>query len=182
MPDVLCILPLKGKRTLGLLVENCGRVNYGETLDEQRKGTNCSTNWWLWRCFSQHIFSNDLFQQRSGKKLINYVLWYIRKVKAALTHLSGLLGDIELNKQLLRDFIIHSLDMKPGFVNRFVSFNYYPVSFYVCASLSLHLLASNSIQLIISLLNTITRGTWWQNSEMKMQPSDSVSHFKHFKL
>ncbi|KAF3692999.1 Beta-galactosidase-1-like protein 2 [Channa argus] len=57
----------KGKRTLSLLVENCGRVNYGKTLDEQRK---------------------------------------------------GLVGDIELNQQLLRDFIIRSLDMKPGFVNR----------------------------------------------------------------
>uniref|UniRef100_A0A3Q3KHW7 Beta-galactosidase n=1 Tax=Mastacembelus armatus TaxID=205130 RepID=A0A3Q3KHW7_9TELE len=57
----------KGKRTLSLLVENCGRVNYGNTLDEQRK---------------------------------------------------GLVGDIELNKRLLRDFIIHSLAMKPGFVNR----------------------------------------------------------------
>ncbi|XP_062241692.1 beta-galactosidase-1-like protein 2 [Platichthys flesus] len=57
----------KGRRTLGLLVENCGRVNYGKTLDEQRK---------------------------------------------------GLVGDIELNKQLLRDFIIHCLDMKPGFLNR----------------------------------------------------------------
>ncbi|KAM7399595.1 hypothetical protein PAMP_018860 [Pampus punctatissimus] len=57
----------KGKRTLSLLVENCGRVNYGKTLDEQRK---------------------------------------------------GLVGDIELNKRLLRDFIIYSLDMKPGFVNR----------------------------------------------------------------
>ncbi|CAN9511540.1 unnamed protein product [Ophioblennius macclurei] len=57
----------KGKRTLSLLVENCGRVNYGKTLDEQRK---------------------------------------------------GLVGDVEFNKQLLRDFIIHSLDMKPGFVNR----------------------------------------------------------------
>ncbi|XP_034557095.1 beta-galactosidase-1-like protein 2 [Notolabrus celidotus] len=57
----------KGRRTLGLLVENCGRVNYGKTLDEQRK---------------------------------------------------GLVGDIEFNKQVLRDFIIHSLSMKPGFVNR----------------------------------------------------------------
>lgn len=57
----------KGNRTLSLLVENCGRVNYGKTLDDQRK---------------------------------------------------GLVGDIEFNKQLLRDFIIHSLDMKPGFVNR----------------------------------------------------------------
>ncbi|XP_019950861.1 beta-galactosidase-1-like protein 2 isoform X2 [Paralichthys olivaceus] len=57
----------KGRRTLGLLVENCGRVNYGQTLDEQRK---------------------------------------------------GLVGDIELNKEVLRDFIIHSLDMKPGFLNR----------------------------------------------------------------
>nr|XP_046246296.1 beta-galactosidase-1-like protein 2 isoform X2 [Scatophagus argus] len=60
----------QGKRTLSLLVENCGRVNYGKTLDEQRK---------------------------------------------------GLLGDIELNKQVLRDFIIHSLGMKPDFVNRLES-------------------------------------------------------------
>ncbi|XP_028275000.1 beta-galactosidase-1-like protein 2 isoform X2 [Parambassis ranga] len=60
----------KGKRTLSLLVENCGRVNYGKTLDEQRK---------------------------------------------------GLVGDIQLNQHLLRDFIIHSLDMKPGFVNRLES-------------------------------------------------------------
>lgn len=57
----------KEKRTLSILVENTGRVNYGDTLDEQRK---------------------------------------------------GLVGDIELNKQVLRDFIIHSLSMKPGFVNR----------------------------------------------------------------
>ncbi|XP_062417052.1 beta-galactosidase-1-like protein 2 isoform X3 [Pungitius pungitius] len=56
----------KGKRTLSLLVENCGRVNYGNTLDEQRK---------------------------------------------------GLVGDIEFNKQPLRDFIIRSLEMKPAFVN-----------------------------------------------------------------
>ncbi|XP_029303032.1 beta-galactosidase-1-like protein 2 isoform X1 [Cottoperca gobio] len=60
----------KGKRTLSLLVENCGRVNYGKTLDEQRK---------------------------------------------------GLVGDIELNKLPLHDFIIRSLDMKPGFVNRLES-------------------------------------------------------------
>ncbi|TDH15060.1 hypothetical protein EPR50_G00027820 [Perca flavescens] len=66
-------LPLpdgKGKRTLSLLVENCGRVNYGKTLDDQRK---------------------------------------------------GLVGDIELNKRPLSDFIIRSLDMKPGFVNRLES-------------------------------------------------------------
>ncbi|XP_030600290.1 beta-galactosidase-1-like protein 2 isoform X2 [Archocentrus centrarchus] len=60
----------KGRRTLSILVENCGRVNYGKTLDEQRK---------------------------------------------------GLVGDILLNKQLLRDFIIHSVDMKPAFVNRLES-------------------------------------------------------------
>uniref|UniRef100_A0A7N6BIX9 Glycoside hydrolase 35 catalytic domain-containing protein n=1 Tax=Anabas testudineus TaxID=64144 RepID=A0A7N6BIX9_ANATE len=37
--DMLCL-----NSTLGLLVENCGRVNYGKTLDDQRKGTNCFTN------------------------------------------------------------------------------------------------------------------------------------------
>ncbi|MED6266916.1 hypothetical protein AMECASPLE_008984 [Ameca splendens] len=60
----------KGSRTLSLLVENCGRVNYGTTLDEQRK---------------------------------------------------GLVGDVELNSHILQGFIIHSLDMKPGFVNRLQS-------------------------------------------------------------
>ena len=98
----------------------------------------------------------------------------------ALTPLSGLVGDIELNKQLLRDFIIHSLDMKPGFVNRFVSLNYYPVSLHVCVSLSLHVLTSDSIQLIISLLNTITMGAGWRNA-VKTQPSKSVTHVKHLK-
>ncbi|KAF7219256.1 beta-galactosidase-1-like protein 2 isoform X1 [Nothobranchius furzeri] len=57
----------KGRRTLSFLVENCGRVNYGKTLDEQRK---------------------------------------------------GLVGDIELNAHVLRGFTIHSLEMKPSFVNR----------------------------------------------------------------
>ncbi|XP_054868376.1 beta-galactosidase-1-like protein 2 isoform X2 [Amphiprion ocellaris] len=60
----------EGKRTLGLLVENSGRVNYGKVLDEQRK---------------------------------------------------GLVGDILLNNHILRDFIIHSLEMKPDFVNRLES-------------------------------------------------------------
>lgn len=141
--------PLKGKRTLSLLVENCGRVNYGKTLDEQRKGTNCLANRWLCRC------SVFLFFLHS-KKLINSVL---RSTRKTLTYLSGLVGDIELNKHVLRDFIIHSLGMKPGFVNRFVSFNYNVVSFHVCVSLSLHLPAPDSIQLIISLLNPITAGT-----------------------
>ncbi|XP_072309834.1 beta-galactosidase-1-like protein 2 [Eucyclogobius newberryi] len=57
----------EGKRTLSFLVENTGRVNYGKTLDEQRK---------------------------------------------------GIVGDIDLNKQPLRDFFIYSLEMKHAFVNK----------------------------------------------------------------
>ncbi|XP_055369788.1 beta-galactosidase-1-like protein 2 isoform X2 [Betta splendens] len=34
----LALPEVKGERTLSLLVENCGRVNYGKALDEQRKG------------------------------------------------------------------------------------------------------------------------------------------------
>lgn len=56
----------KGQRTLSLLVENFGRVNYGNLLDDQRK---------------------------------------------------GLVGDIELNNRVLRDFIIYSLSLKPDFLN-----------------------------------------------------------------
>ncbi|XP_028319765.1 beta-galactosidase-1-like protein 2 isoform X2 [Gouania willdenowi] len=55
------------ERSLSLLVENCGRVNYGKTLNNQRK---------------------------------------------------GIVGDIEFNELPLRGFIIHSLDMNPGFINR----------------------------------------------------------------
>lgn len=97
-----CIFVLKDRRTLGLLVENWGRVNYGKTLDEQRKGTN---NFKI--CV--HL--------TSWQKQINH--------KTSSTHLSGIIGDIELNSHVLRDFIIHSLDMKPGFINRFVSFNHF---------------------------------------------------------
>uniref|UniRef100_A0A665UNE1 Beta-galactosidase n=1 Tax=Echeneis naucrates TaxID=173247 RepID=A0A665UNE1_ECHNA len=108
----------KGRRTLSLLVENCGRVNYGKTLDEQRK---------------------------------------------------GLVGDIELNQRLLRDFIIHSLDMKPGFVNRFVSFDYYPVPLLVCVSLSLNQFASDSLYLLclqgwlkgVVFINGKNLGRYW---------------------
>uniref|UniRef100_A0A8C6SRL0 Beta-galactosidase n=1 Tax=Neogobius melanostomus TaxID=47308 RepID=A0A8C6SRL0_9GOBI len=57
----------KGKRTLSFLVENFGRVNYGPSLGEQRK---------------------------------------------------GIVGDIELNKKPLQDFLIYSLEMKPAFINR----------------------------------------------------------------
>uniref|UniRef100_A0A8C5EH76 Beta-galactosidase-1-like protein 2 n=1 Tax=Gouania willdenowi TaxID=441366 RepID=A0A8C5EH76_GOUWI len=71
---VLFIFLLKEERSLSLLVENCGRVNYGKTLNNQRK---------------------------------------------------GIVGDIEFNELPLRGFIIHSLDMNPGFINRFVSLIYY---------------------------------------------------------
>ncbi|KAM8852959.1 beta-galactosidase-1-like protein 2 isoform 2-T4 [Synchiropus picturatus] len=60
----------KEERALRLLVENWGRVNFGETLDEQRK---------------------------------------------------GLVGDLELNKRPLRDFVIYSLEMKPDFIHRLVA-------------------------------------------------------------
>ncbi|XP_053729848.1 beta-galactosidase-1-like protein 2 isoform X2 [Synchiropus splendidus] len=60
----------KEERALRLLVENWGRVNFGETLDEQRK---------------------------------------------------GLVGDVELNKRPLRDFVIYSLEMKPDFIHRLVA-------------------------------------------------------------
>lgn len=56
----------QGKRTLSLLVENCGRVHQGSDLDQQRK---------------------------------------------------GLVGDILLNNIPLRDFTIHSLEMKPSFID-----------------------------------------------------------------
>lgn len=88
-------------------------------------------------------------------------------LEASLTLFLGLVGDIELNKQVLRDFIIHSLSMKPGFVNRLVFFNYYQFSLHVCVSLSLHLPAPDLISLIIFLLRTITIRTRWQNSQIE---------------
>ena len=38
---ILVLCALKGEKTLSLLVENCGRVNYGKALDDQRKGIFC---------------------------------------------------------------------------------------------------------------------------------------------
>lgn len=46
----LCAFEHQGDRTLSLLVENCGRVNYGKALDEQRKGilpSNISAIHWF---------------------------------------------------------------------------------------------------------------------------------------
>uniref|UniRef100_A0A8C6STL0 Beta-galactosidase n=1 Tax=Neogobius melanostomus TaxID=47308 RepID=A0A8C6STL0_9GOBI len=60
----------KVRKTLSFLVENFGRVNYGPSLGEQRK---------------------------------------------------GIVGDIELNKKPLQDFLIYSLEMKPAFINRSTS-------------------------------------------------------------
>ena len=40
-PNKKSFHPQKGKRTLSLLVENCGRVHRGKDLDKQRKG--CSS-------------------------------------------------------------------------------------------------------------------------------------------
>lgn len=81
--NVLCIFPLKGKRTLGLLVENCGRVNYGKTLDEQRKGTSKFNKQMALQKFQSdesclEIFS---FYSRPLEKLINIVLRSIKKLK-----------------------------------------------------------------------------------------------------
>lgn len=41
-------------------------------------------------------------------------------LKADLTFVSGLVGDIELNKKNLSDFTIYCLDMKPGFIDRWL--------------------------------------------------------------
>lgn len=53
----------KGETTLSLLVENCGRVNYGKALDEQRKGSLpsnvhalcCAIHWFI---VFEHQFSH----------------------------------------------------------------------------------------------------------------------------
>ena len=37
-PNTKVMLALQGKRILSLLVENCGRVQNGKALDNQRKG------------------------------------------------------------------------------------------------------------------------------------------------
>jgi hypothetical protein len=39
-PNNDLIFELQEKRTLSLLVENCGRVHYGKALDKQRKGAH----------------------------------------------------------------------------------------------------------------------------------------------
>lgn len=90
---------LKGERTLSLLVENCGRVNYGKSLDEQRKGIYLSLI-----CTFQC--------------LILALLVCLCRVFLISNHVSGIVGDIMLNDTPLRGFTIHCLDMKQGFIKR----------------------------------------------------------------
>ncbi|KAF3841448.1 hypothetical protein F7725_007310 [Dissostichus mawsoni] len=89
-----------GRRTLSLLVENCGRVHQGRDLDKQHKGdlqTICSSLPCL-------LLNHSNTQQVLYKLILIYVL-------------AGLVGDILLNNIPLRDFTIYSLDMKPGFID-----------------------------------------------------------------
>lgn len=90
---------LKGERTLSLLVENCGRVNYGKSLDEQRKGIYLSLICTL-QC------------------LILAPLACLCCVFQTSNHVPGIVGDIMLNGAPLRGFTIHCLDMKQGFIKR----------------------------------------------------------------
>lgn len=94
---------IQGKRTLSLLVENCGRVHQGRELDKQHKGdrqTICSSFLWL------------LLNQMSTKSIVYKPI--------LICIFPGLVGDILLNNIPLRDFTIYSLDMKPSFIDRFV--------------------------------------------------------------
>ena len=119
---------LQGERTLSLLVENCGRVNYGIMLDEQRKGT--VPHRWLKQSLYRHAAEAISwwfnFTIHHGKITFNSTSWV-----TTLTCLPGLVGNITLNKKHLRDFIIYSLDMKADFVNRFASFIYFSIFMFV---------------------------------------------------
>lgn len=84
---------------LSLLVENCGRVNYGKSLDEQRKGIYLSLFCTL-QC------------------LILVPLVCLCCVFQNSYHVPGIVGDIMLNDAPLRGFAIHCLDMKQGFIKR----------------------------------------------------------------
>lgn len=94
---------IQGKRTLSLLVENCGRVHQGRELDKQRKGDQ------------QTIYSSFLWlllNQLGAESILNKPI--------LICIFPGLVGDILLNNIPLRDFTIYSLDMKPSFIDRFV--------------------------------------------------------------
>lgn len=96
---------LQGRRTLSLLVENCGRVHQGRDLDKQHKGdgqTMCTSLVCL-------LLNHSSTQWVAYKPILICVL-------------AGLVGDILLNNIPLRDFTIYSLDMKPSFIDRFVHF------------------------------------------------------------
>lgn len=96
---------LQGRRTLSLLVENCGRVHQGRDLDKQHKGDRhaiCSSLLCL------------LLNQWSAQSI------FYKSILICI--FAGLVGDILLNNIPLRDFTIYSLDMKPSFIDRFVCF------------------------------------------------------------
>lgn len=121
---------IQGKRTLSLLVENCGRVHQGRELDKQHKGDRqaiCSSFLWL------------LLNQMSTKSIVYKPI--------LICIFPGLVGDILLNNIPLRDFTIYSLDMKPSFIDRFVCV----IHIYISLSLS-----SNSMFKVDALFQSLS--------------------------
>lgn len=95
----------QGRRTLSLLVENCGRVHLGRDLDKQHKGDRQTKGSPL-LCL--------LLTQSSAQSVVYKSIF--------ICIFTGLVGDILLNNIPLRDFTIYSLDMNPSFIDRFVCF------------------------------------------------------------
>lgn len=112
-----CIyLCVQGEMTLGLLVENCGRVNYGPGLDNQRKG------------IVKYLFLILLTYCRycsCGLLLLPVLcpsdmvlMYWMNFIFIDFSFHAGLVGDITLNDVPLKQFTMHCLDMKPSYINR----------------------------------------------------------------
>ncbi|XP_078028266.1 beta-galactosidase-1-like protein 2 isoform X4 [Epinephelus lanceolatus] len=96
----LVVSDVKGRRTLSLLVENCGRVHQGRDLDKQHKGDRQALCGSLLCLLLKHSSTQ----------------WVMQK-PFLICVLAGLVGEILLNNIPLQDFTIYSLDMKPSFID-----------------------------------------------------------------
>lgn len=114
----------KEKRTLSLLIENCGRVHYGKDMDDQRKGIKVCLEERATCLYSVHSwvqrFLHKVFVFLDGTNFLKHMITII----VIQNLISGIVGDILLNNVPLRDFTIYSLDMTSDFFDRFVLSNF----------------------------------------------------------
>lgn len=165
----------KGKRTLGLLVENCGRVNYGKTLDEQRKGTNSKQTDALYTFQLAEVLPEDLLSLEPWRKLIKVH----KETESSFDSPSRSCRRYSVERAPPAGLHYSQSGYEAKLCKQVCVFQLFSC-FSPCLHFSVITLAWLWFSLVDYLLfNIITMATRWQNSENKKHPVNLVSHTKH---